>query len=134
MLLMSQNQKTQSLQRKVFTEIGVTDCILFILLNNPLPVVWLISRSCVYDQFYFVLDLDENLGSIRFPLDEFYGMPYQFHQTVVIGKLPLAICDIPGKRSVFLNVPCNINRSLNISVIVVMPDIFFEESLSHCRL
>ena len=70
MLLMSQNQKTQSLQRKVFTEIGVTDCILFILLNNPLPVVWLISRSCVYDQFYFVLDLDENLGSIRFPLDE----------------------------------------------------------------
>lgn len=57
MLLMSQNQKTQSLQRKVFTEIGVTDCILFILLNNPLPVVWLISRSCVYTSFTSSLTL-----------------------------------------------------------------------------
>lgn len=71
-LLMSQDQKTQSFQRKVFTEIGVADCVLLILLNNPLPVVWLISLGCVYDQFYFILDLDENFATIRFPLDGFY--------------------------------------------------------------
>ena len=110
----------------------MADGVLFILLNDSLPVVWLIFRCCINNEFYLVLNLYEQIVPVWFPFDKFYGMAHQFHQAVIVRELALTVCYAPGKRGVLLDVPCDINGSLDISVIVSVPYIPLEQTFSHC--
>ena len=104
----------------------MADSILLILLDDTLPVIRFISGSSIYHEFYLVLDLYEQTVPIRLSFDEFYGMAHQFHQAVVVRKFTLAVRDTPGKGCVLFDMPCNIDSSLYISVIVPVTDISLE--------
>ena len=58
-------------------------------------------------------------------------MPHQLHQTVIIRKLSLAVCNISYKWDVLLYMSCDINRALYISIIVPVADLLFEQALPH---
>ena len=105
--------------------------ILFIVINDPLPVVWLVFGRGVYNKSYLVLYFDEQVLAVRLPLNKFYGVAHQFRQAVVVRKFPLAICNAPGKRCVFLDVPCNIDEPFYIPVVVPAANIFLEQALAH---
>ena len=60
-------------------------------------------------------------------------MAHQLHQIVVIGKLPLAVGDIPNKGSILFYVPCDIDAALHIPIVVPVSDVLLEEAFSHCR-
>ena len=94
MFLVSKNQKTQPLQSEILSEVSVANGILFILFNDFLPVIRRITRSCIYNKFYLVFYFDKKFISVRFPFDKLYGMPYQLHQTVIVGKLSLTVRNI----------------------------------------
>jgi len=109
----------------------VADGILFILFNDFLPVIRLISRSRIYNEFYLVFHFDKKFIAIRLSFDKLYGMPYQFHQAVIVGKFSLAVCNISYKWGVLLYMSCDINRAFYISIIVPVADILFEQALPH---
>lgn len=101
----------------------MADGILFILFNDFLPVIRLISRSRIYNEFYLVFHFDKKFIAVRLSFDKLYGMPHQLHQTVIVGKLSLAVCNISYKWGVLLYMSCDINRALYISIIVPVANI-----------
>ena len=46
----------------------------------------------------------------------------------------MAVCDIPGKGRVQLDMPCDVDGSLHVSVVIPVADISLEEPFSHGRL
>ena len=134
MFLVSKNQKTQPLQSEIFPEISVADGILFILFNDFLPVIRLISRSCIYNKFYLVFYFDKKFISVKLSFDKLYGMPHQLHKTVIVRKLSLTVRNISHKWGALLDMSCDINRAFCISIIVPVADILFEQSLPHSCL
>ena len=132
MFLVAENQEAEPLQCQVFPEIRMTNSILFVLVNNLLTVIHFISGSSIYNKFHFIFDLNKEMIAIRFSLDKLYRMAHQLHEAVVVGELTLAISHIPGKRRVLFDVPCDVNRSLNIAVIVSVTDVLLKESFPHC--
>ena len=130
-LLMPEDQKTQPLQGKIFPEVGMADRVRFVLFQDLLPVVQLVCRSGIRNQPYFLFYTEQQTVSIGFFLDKFYGMTHQFHQTVVIRKLTLAVGDISNKRCVFSDMSCHIQGAFWFSVVVAVPDVFFVQTLPH---
>ena len=121
------------LESAVFTKISMADSILLVFLHNSLTVVWFIVSGCIYDESNLVLNLEQKIITIGFLLDILNRMANQFHQVIVIGELSLAVCDIASKRCVFCDMPCNVDGAFYVAVVVEIPNILFEEALSHCR-
>ena len=118
----------------VLSVIRMADGILFVLFNDFLPVIRLISRSRIYNEFYLVFHFGKKFISVRLSFDKLYGMPHQLHQTIIVGKLSLAVCNISYKWGILLDMSCDINRAFYISSIVPTADIFFEQPLPHSCL
>ena len=57
----------------------MADGVLFVLLNDFLPVIGRIFGSGFYYQIYLVLNFDKQVISVRLSFDKLYGMPHQFH-------------------------------------------------------
>ena len=57
----------------------MTNSILFVLLNDFLPVIRLISGSRIYYEFHLIFCFDKQLVPIGLSLDKLYGMPHQLH-------------------------------------------------------
>ena len=96
-------------------------------------VIWLKPWRCIYNKPYFFFNLDKQKVAIRLFLNKFYRMTHQFRQGIVVSKLPLVISHAAYKRRVLFNVPCDINSTLHISVIVLVTNIFLKKPFPHCR-
>ena len=64
-------------------------------------------------------------------LDILFNNDNQLHKMIVIREFSLAVCHIPGKGCILFYVPCNIYCALYIPIIVVVANVFFEQSLPH---
>lgn len=79
MFLVLKDQEAQPLQCEILTEIGMADGILLILLNDFLSIIRLISRSCIYNEFYLIFYFDKQVVPIRFSLtgtENIFLIPY----------------------------------------------------------
>ena len=109
----------------------MADGVLFVLRDDFLPVIGRIFGSGFYYQLYLVLNFDKQGISVRLSFDKLYGMPYQFHQAVIVGKFSLAVCNMSYKWGVLLYMSCDINRVFYISIILPVAVILFEQGLPH---
>ena len=134
MFLVAKDQETESLQCKILSEVSMADRVLLVLFDDFLPVIVFIALSCIYHHLDLIFHLDEELVSVRFSLDKFNSVSHQFHQTIIIRKLTLAVCNISDKRGIILDMSGNIDGSFYILIIVSATDVFFEQAFSHSRL
>ena len=84
MFLVLEDQQAQSLESKVLAEVRMPDSILFVCFYYLLPIILLISRSRLNNEFHFVLNPDEKVVSVWLSLDEFYRVPHELHEIVIV--------------------------------------------------
>ena len=79
MLLMPKNQQAQPLQCEILSEIGMSNSVLLVLFNDLLPVIRFVSWSCIYNEFYLILNFNQEFVPVRLPLDKLNGVSNQLH-------------------------------------------------------
>ena len=72
------------------------------------------------------------MTAVWLSLNELDRMAHQLHQAIVVGEFSLPVCDIPGKGRVQLDMPCDVDGSLHVSVVIPVADISLEEPFVLC--
>lgn len=72
--------EAQSLQNEIFSEVCMAYCVLLILLNDSLPIIRLISRCGINNEFHLILYFDEEIISVRLSLNKFYRIFHDFRE------------------------------------------------------
>jgi hypothetical protein len=53
--------------------------ILLVLFNDLLPIIRLVSWSCIYDEFDLILYFNKDFVPIRLPFDKLNRMSHKLH-------------------------------------------------------
>ena len=111
----------------------MSNSVLFIRINYFLTIIRLIALRCLNYKFDLILYSDKQIVTVRLSLYKLYRMANQLHKMIVIRKFSLAVCHVSDKRGILLYMSGDVYCALYISIIIVVTDIFFEQTFPHRR-